>query len=251
MYKTFYLLRKYLFALFIFNSILTYSQESLSDSSFAKIRNVAENIYGSDDRITNGEINQFIAPNIEGSPFFLRNEWISGDVFIFGVQFSNVAIKYNIESDEILFINHENNKSASTIVLSKPFIDSVRIDGHLFVNSNTLNVKNPLGFIEKLYKGEHFTSFLKHRINHVVKQTDTYQHLKYYDLRPIIYILYDDEFISLKSEQAFLDEFTAFRKDISKFIHQNKIRFKKADPNQLLKLLKYCDEISTLQKEAI
>ena len=251
MNNIFYLLRKCIFVLFILNSLFSYSQELVSDSAFDKIKDIAENIYGSDDRLINGEINQFLAPNIEGSPFFLRNEWISGDILIYGVQFSNVSIKYNIENDEISFINHESNRSVSTTVLSKPFIDSFRIDGHLFVNSNTLNVKNPLGFIEILYKGKHFTSFLKHRVNHIVKQTDTYQHLKYYDLKPIMYILYDSEFISLKSEQAFLDEFPVFRKDISKFIHQNKIRFKKTDPDQLLKLLKYCDEISTPQKEAI
>ena len=253
----FFFFRKLILLLFIFYSI-NISCQNIASNSISELVDFAQKIYGSDDRLVNGVISQIRITDTENHPFFMKNEWFDGDIFSNGVKFSNIAIKYNIEIDQIFFINRNNSYMAPNTILNKSIIDSLRIEEHLFVNSDKLTVKSklPLGFVEVFYRGN-FTSFLKHRIAHLKRQANsniktkpgTLTNIEYYNLRPLIYIIRNDELVCLKSKKDFIKEFYPFRKDIQKFIHQNKIRFNKAKRIKLFLLLKYCDEISSEQRE--
>ncbi len=219
-------------------SIFSYGQQIVPVTNNEIIR-IAEIMYGTDDRLVNGMISQFYAPKAEGHPFFLSNDWQKGNIFSSGARFKEVTLKYNIESDDIYYINRQ---QASIIVLNKSIIDSVSIDNHLFVNSNKLNIKNPIGFIELLYQGN-LALFLKYKIKSGTKHTDSYEYIKYYEPKTTIYLLKDSQLISIKSKKDLLTEFSPYQKEITTFLHQNKINFRNADHNQLLQIIKYCDEL--------
>lgn len=237
--------KKWILLLIIFLPFHFYGQNNAA-KSVKELKDIAEKFYGTDDRLANGMISQYYSPNADGHPFFLKNEWFNGEVYSNGVRFNNVAIKYNIESDEIYFID-QNSSQAPTTILNKTMIDSVRIDNHLFLNAAKFNNTNQLGFMELLYKGN-FTSFIKYRISYSIKQTSTYEYIQYYSPRLSVYILHDTELILLKSKKDFLEAFTPFQKELTKFLHQNKIRINKADHIQLFQFLKYCDELFSKEK---
>lgn len=225
----------------LFYSIFVQSQNQISSKELVQ---TTEDFYGSDDRFINGVISDFYTPNADGHPFFIYDGWHTGTIYSNGIKFNDLAIKYNIESDDIFFINM-NNSYAPTTILNKSLIDSVIISGQLLLNTNKLAIKNPIVFVELLNRGK-YTSVLKHKVTKITKLTDTYEYVKYNNHSPIIHIIKDSELVSLKSRKDFISEFSLPEKPLKKFLRQNKIQLKKANRKQLLQLIKYCDEHSII-----
>ena len=234
-------LRKLSLILFAFLSLHSYSQ-----SHTQKIDNLiqmAEYKYGLDDRLVNGVVGQNLPPRTKGHPYFIRNGWFKSNLYMNGVFYKDVEIAYNIELDEIYFIDRM-NRQVQIVVLNKTLIDSVRIQDHLLVNSDKLGIKNPIGYMEVIYEGN-YTAFLKHKINYTIKHDDSYEFRNYNKKKTSVYIFRNNLLINLKNTKDVYKEFTSHQTDIKKFIRQNKIRFGNADRVQLSNLLKYCDEISS------
>ena len=230
--------------LLFFSLIYSFSVLSQTQSSGKVLVQIAEDYYGPDDRIINGTISDFFAPNAEGHPFFINSNWQAGRLFSAGIEYSELALKYNIESDDIFFINNHNNFSPLT-VLNKFLIDSVIIANRTLVNTDKIATKNPLGFAELIHRGK-YPGFLKHRVTKNTRLTDTYEYFEFSHQPPVIYILKNDEFIALKTKKDFISEYSLPEKQLKKFLRQYNIQLKKASHSQIIQLLKYCDELSTL-----
>ncbi len=234
---------KIAFLIFVLlNSLNVFSQKSIPATK-AELIKFAEKRYGSDDRLINGVIGQTIRSHVEGHPFFLKSEWMRSDLYIHGEEFKNALIKYNIELDEFLFIDNS-NYGTPTITLNSLFIDSVRIENHLIINAEKQFNQYSLGFAELIYKGG-FMAILKHKTNHSIKYTDSYEYIEYNKPTSTLYISFNGNLREFKKKNDLLKHFYSYRKDISKFMHQNKINFKRSDAQQLILLLKYCDEVSS------
>lgn len=221
----------------------SYSQNN-APKSIDELVELSEMYYGTDDRLLNGYVSTISNTNAVGHPFFLTEEWIIGDVFMDGGEFHQVALKYNIELDEIYFIGKNKNGPTPIIILNKNLIDSVRLENHLFINANRMPIQNQVGFIEVLYSGN-LTSYLKHKIPFIIKSTSTYQYIEYREPKSVIYLSDKNGLIGVRNKKDFLNKFDPFQKDIVNFMHKNKIRFNKANHNQLYRLLEYCDELSS------
>jgi hypothetical protein len=241
MLNKFCYLRIWILFLGIFYSFFVHSQNQTQISSKELVQ-IAEDFYGTDDRLINGTISHYYTPIAQGHPFFINSGWQAGIIFSNGIKFNDLVIKYNIESDDIFFIN-VGNRFTPTTILDKSLIDSVLISNRLLINTDKLVIKNPIGFVELLHRGKS-TSFLKHKITKSTKLTDTYEYVKFNIHSPKIYIIKDSELVSLKSKKDLISEFSLPEKSLSKFLRQNKIQFKKANRKQLIQLIKYCDEQS-------
>lgn len=220
----------------------------LSTPSFSQEKNQSlddlirrsNQVYGADDRLDFGKIYKPINMPVINHPFLISGNWNKGTIYINGIKFKNAYLKFNIAKDEIFY----KGDNPSAIILTKSYIDSLRINNRLLINSNKIPVINKMGFIELLHKGR-YISYLKHKIGVTHVSTTNSISLKYMTPKFVLYMQHKDQLIIINSKKSLLHYFAPNKKDIQRFLKSNKIRFKKATWHQLKLLLKYCDSLQT------
>jgi hypothetical protein len=197
-------------------------------------------VYGADDRLDFGNIYHPQNMNTISHPFLISDDWKKGTIFMNGMKYRNANLKYNIEKDEIFY----KGENPSVIILTKSYIDSLIMNNRLLINSDKLGIQNNMGFVELLYTGR-YTSFLKHQIGVTQVSTSNSISLMYMTPKFIVYLKHDDQLININSKKSLFYYFAPNKKDISRFMKKNKIKYKKATQHQLISLLKYCDNFPT------
>jgi len=200
----------------------------------------AEIVYGADDRLING---RYYVPKQAlalGHPYYLTDDWVKTILYVKGVTFDDVEIKYNIEDDILILKRQYDQGLIVEIILNNSLVDSLRINEHLFINSTpTLGPQSP-GYLEFLQKGQ-FVSYLKHKVFYKDELTPRMPYGKYLDPKSILYIFNNKDFVRITDKKVLLDYFSPHKKEIRKFMRKNKIWFKRARKDQFIKLLNYCD----------
>ena len=220
--------------------VYSFSQEQQKPLKAGELIGLSDLVYGADDRIAYGEIYSPGNKSTIGHPFFLSEEMKNGTIFLNGLKFKNVDLNYHIVSELILYKGDD----PTLLMLTNSYIDSLIIENHTLINSNKINVSNPMGFIELLYHGQHST-YLKHKIGITTVTTSNSVSTKYLSPKFNLFIKHNKQLISLNTKKRLLSYFDSNKKEISRFMKRNKIKYKKATPSQLLSLLKFCDEFPT------
>ncbi|HAG16069.1 MAG TPA: hypothetical protein DCG69_06025 [Bacteroidales bacterium] len=199
-------------------------------------------VYGTDDRLINGKYykpKHFFAL---GHPYFKMNEWLPGTLFIKGIPYENIALKYSIEEDLIIIKDTYDKAMSKDIVLHNSFVDSLQIEKHLFHNTSNFANNNPIGYAELIYRGK-TTAYFKHSIEFKDELSDRIKYGKYLKPRKNIYILKEDTFYLIKSKKEFLNLFSEKQDELISLIRKNKIRFKKMTDNQLRNLMQITENL--------
>ncbi|MCF8367766.1 MAG: hypothetical protein K9G76_01900 [Bacteroidales bacterium] len=210
----------------------------------AAIYQHTENIYGANDLLIKGQI--YIPTNSKAAnyPYFDKNAWSTGMVFIKGSKFPEVTLKYDIEQDVFILKNLTSTGENQYIALQKGLIDTVELEGHFFVNSHhILPDKYDLGYVEMIYRGDYifFTKYFK-QFKKVYSDLKPYG--EYGKQQHLHYIYKDGNLKKLPSKSTFLTQFSEQKKALKKYLKKNKINYKDAPAQQIRKLISYCNEES-------
>jgi hypothetical protein len=191
-----------------------------------------------------GEIYRPEHTNAKGNPYFLTNDYSPATVTVRGNTFENITAKYNIETDQLIILTPADSNSVTIIAIKQNWIDSFKIDNHLFVNiSNYDSTKILKGYYELAYRGKK-SFFIKYN----KKFIDTYNDLSpsgFYSVVKKTFFIFDGiKFIYVKNKKMFLQLFSENKPVVKKYIRRNKIKFSGASTFQLNKLMQFCDGIS-------
>lgn len=226
---------------FFFSETFSYGQEIAKSKE--SILGIANSLYGADDRLVNGK---FYVPKHYGgygNPYFESNNWLDGTLFIKGIQYNDIPLKYNIEDDELIINVSFANKSASRILLYNAFVDSLIIDSQIFHNTDNFGTNNPIGFAEFIYKGDSLSAYFKHSIEFLDVITDKGPNGKYLKPKKKLYFLEHNRFLQISSKKAFLAYFEDHKKEIRLYMRKNQFYFKKANANQFAELLDFSENL--------
>ena len=220
-------------------------QKNENQQLVSNILDKAQHAYGPNEIIENGRIYIPIHPRANGDPYFLDSDWINGMVVIKGDKFSNLNVKYNVNLEELILKKEkENQESHIPIVLNYNFIDSFELEGHHFINLSVMPFGDELaGFAELIYQGE-IIFLIKHTKEFLNRYSQSNPYGAYSKLNSTYYIYETETLTRLGTKKSFLNYFEPIRKEIKKFMRQNRIKYKKASHIQLYELIKYCDELS-------
>jgi len=213
-----------------------------SPESRVDILDLANSIYRADDRLVNGKYykpRHFFA---EGHPYFNKNEWVDGTLFIKGIQYNKIPIKYNIEDDKIIIKSILEDRISKNIVLHNSFVDSLIIGSHIFHNTNNFSLDEPIGIVEHIYSGE-IKAYFKHRCEFKDELSERQQHGKYLKARKKLFLYDGDSFISIQTKKDFLMYFEEHKKEVKQFLRKNRISIKKATAYQIVKLIQFCEHL--------
>jgi len=207
------------------------------------LKNYIDQIYGSDDMLVNGRIYVPQHGLAEGHPYFEVVDWVFGNLFIKGVLYEDVKLKYDIELDEfILFIKDKQDRK-NYIVLNHHYVDSVYMGKYVFVNTDVLpEIEKDLGYAELVYDRD-FIFLIKYTRDFKKEYSDSKPYGEYAEQKATRYICESGELVKISSKKAFLAYFEPDKKEIKKYLKKNNIKYKKANSGELYHLLNYCNAI--------
>jgi len=220
-------------------------QKNEKQELVSNILDKAQQAYGPNEVIENGRIYIPIHPRANGYPYFLDADWMMGKLVMKGDNFNDLNIKYNVNLEELILKKEKENKENHLpIVLNNNFIDSFELEGHHFINLDSMPGTDELSdFAELIYQGE-IIFLIKHTKEFLNRYSQSNPYGAYSKLNSTYYIYETERLTRVGTKKSFLNYFEPNRKEIKKFMRQNRIKYKKASHIQLHDLIKYCDEQS-------
>lgn len=216
-----------------------------SDATAESFRAFVAEIYGPNEELINGRVYFPDFGQIDGHPYFATPEWTPGTVYIKGDAHPKLELNYNIESDELILQAQLDGEAFTKISLNKALVDSFNLQGHLFIHSDVIFPHDSLNrFYELIYNGE-FTFLRQYDKEFKDQFTNLAPDGKYSKTYIDNLIIVNEETAEVNSRRAFLKMFPDHRKAIRRYIKDNSIRYRKANTQQLKKLMRYCGKIIT------
>jgi hypothetical protein len=190
--------------------------------------------------LINGRIWRYNYKNVKGNPFLFSNLYLEGSVSINGRSFSQMKIRYDIFSDEII-IPHD------TIVLqlNKEHIDSFSIywqnRKYNFIKIADNSQWPFTGYIQDVYSGE--TNFFIKYQKKIDQPGMQNAPDNFYELRQL-YIIRKGKYYTVKTRRNILNLLESEESRIKQFIRDNKVHLRMREPESFIPVLRYYDQIT-------
>ncbi|KAA3635339.1 MAG: hypothetical protein DWQ02_10035 [Bacteroidetes bacterium] len=219
---------------------LLFSQE-INDSE--NLQDCVDRLYGTNDLLVNGRTYVPVNTKASGHPFFAREEFTKGTIYVRSKAFVNVDIRYDVEKDQLVLRQNLNNGIPVQVVVTPALVDSFMINNHHFVNNTHVSSNNyGNGFMKELYASE--IGFYQKTIKlFYPTYSKIHPNGRYGEEEVSYYLVRSGQMYEVRNKQDFLKYFSEHKKEIKLFLKQKSIRFRKATDNQFFNLLKYCNEI--------
>lgn len=223
--------------LIILSTLKAFSQVENQDNDFVQssIRNAYDE-YNEGRReklpIYKGRLYQNYRYHI-GHPFFMVNDFSSADILYEGIVYNGIPAKYDLVKEQLIILHFDN---FSQLVLENEGIKGFSLHGHdfkyLYAEDSKLNIN---GFYEILYEGS-IGCYKKNKKE--LKKADSKSSagiLQIEIAESSRYFLFKDgKYITFKGKPSLLRALKDKRKEIKKYLKDNKIRFK-TDPDEAVK----------------
>jgi hypothetical protein len=234
------MLRLFTFLCFVLANGYSLGQTLKADSSFiadAKKNAIAsyDNAISAQSHLYNGSAyTEYISQN-EENPYFI-DEWIDGSV-VYDEEFhDNVPLLYDISADRIIV---DNQYSIKKVMLVFEKVSEFTIQGHHFVQLR--NTPLPVGYYELAYDGPHKV-YVRHRKTLQSKAVD-YSIINLFEEKKLYYIYKNGMFYPVRGKASVLKLLEDKKKELKKFIRDNKLQFGNEKARDISRLVQYYDQL--------
>ncbi len=225
---------------FLFFTGSVFAQDSLA---LKQLINASDKNYGPSDLLNLGEIYRPERSNAGGNPFFLNEDRLTL-IDVKGYVFKNVRARYNLESDQLILLAGLDSGATVRITAKENWVTSFSFNNYHFVNmAQFLPALHLSGYFELVYSGK-MSLFIKRKKTFINTYNDVTPYGFYSEIKTSFYISDKVNFIAVKNKKAFLKLYPNNKKEIKKYLKDNKIKFTKSSNEQLTKLMRFCDELS-------
>ena len=202
-------------------------------------------LYGNSDELINGM--QYIPkhPLAKGNPFYDGRSKINGTIYIKGNKYAGQVIGYDIVEQVVILSAFQKNSAQFEVKLNESVVDSMIVGNSLFVNAATNIIPGfDNGFLEIIYKGG-VLFVAKHKKVFMSQYSSSSPNGFYTEDKVEYFLIFGNEPIRVSSKKSLLKEFEPDKKEIKKFMKSIKFKFKKANKAQWVRLLYFCDNLSS------
>jgi len=226
----------------ILPGIIISAQPATTDSSTENNQKTIDLFYRSvneNAHLYNGREYIMYDPRVKGNPYFNALDLQAGSLFYDGTLYQNVPMLYEIMGEQVV-IRQYNQGVLITLVNEK--IDYFNLFNHTFIHitpdsSNTV-ISN--GFYDRLYNGNTVVFAKRQKI--ITEDPNTFE--RSFTEKDRYFIYKSGEYHSVSDRGDILNVFKDKKKDIAKYLRQNKINFKKAPEYAMVKMAEYYDQLT-------
>jgi hypothetical protein len=188
----------------------------------------------------NGRVWWNLFPLIKENQFLFSKEFLPGSVTMRGKTFSDVRIKYDIFTDEIIIPF----APAGMLQLNKQMVDSFSLifqnKNYHFVRISDGNLAFPGGYYNVVYKGK-TTLYVRYR-KKIEKLADRDEFDSFYQINRI-YITQKGVVFNITGKNDLLRILNVQKKKVRQFIKKNNIKISNEDPFSFIPLLSFIDNL--------
>lgn len=176
--------------------------------------------------------------HIKGDPYFVP-EVSPGTIFYDGTLYTNVPMLYETMQGNLV-VRQYNNGLLINLVNER--VDYFSLNNHTFFHivpdSNNNVITN--GFYDRVYNGK-VGLFIKRQ---KILYEDPSSYERSFKLTDRYYLFKDNTWHAIHSQGDLLSLFKEHKKDITKYLRQNKIKFKKGPEYAMVKMTEYYDSLT-------
>jgi hypothetical protein len=232
--------KRLLYLVLLLNYTTSKAQSSY-DSSLNKALSVYATTAGVNSHLYNGSQYQDYDHRITGNPFFGASYFDPGTIVYDGIQYPQTEMFYDILHDDVVIKNY----SDMQLVLVKEKVSSFDYLGHhfihLFTDSSTTGVRP--GFYDELAAGN--TRLLAKRKKVIVEKIGLQSYESYYEEQNEYYVFKDGAYFPVKDKRSLMRVLRDKKKELTKYMHEEKIKFRKNTENAMIKLVTYYNGLNT------
>ncbi len=211
------------------------------ENSYQKLQNFYKESISKNNRYVNGYLYSETFPGSRGNPFFQSETWYQGDLFMDERFYEDLAIRYDLYRDQLLF-NHIHPTGSYIVVLNIKRIESFSIDGHRFSKlpapgHSSVGIKE--GYYELLAEGR--ASFYVKWIKRL--EDPTPESMGEFSLFKEWYILNNGEFRKVSGKSGFFKSLEDHEKEIRSYIRENRIVIKTGNELDLKRIVDYYNHL--------
>jgi hypothetical protein len=213
-----------------------------AQKSFDELENLP--LFSNENEIVNGE--QWIyQKRYAGHPFWKDDIWYNGYVNYKGERFDDVSMRYDIHTNNIIILKKLANETRA-YKLNKHYLNSFALFDTKLNNTVVFQYGHLTDSINKeiyfnAYNGE-FGYYILYRkvINNRVSETYAGEFIE----APILYAHIHGQLIEFKTQADLLKLFGNRKPEIKKFIRQNRIKYRKKNPEVLIPVFQHYDVLT-------
>jgi hypothetical protein len=188
----------------------------------------------------NGRMWRNLYPLILESQFLFSKEFLPGSVTMRGKTFSDVMIKYDIFTDEII----TPFAPAGMIQVNKQMVDSFSLifqnKNYHFIRIPDGNTYFPAGYYNVVYKGR--TTLYARYSKKIEKLADKDEFDKFYQTNRI-YIIQDGKVFNIPGKNDLFRALNVQKKELRQFMRENNNRISNEDPFSYAPFLRFNDDL--------
>jgi len=188
----------------------------------------------------NGRIWRNLFPLIKENQFLFSKEFLPGSVTMRGKTFSDVRIKYDIFTDEII----TPFAPAGMLQLNKQMIDSFSLifqnKIYHFIRIPDGNTAYPGGYYNVVYKNK--TTLYARYSKKIEKLADKDEFDKFYQINRI-YIVQEGKMYNIPGKNDLFRVLNVQKKEIRQFMRENNARISNGDPFSYIPFLRFIDDL--------
>jgi len=188
----------------------------------------------------NGQIWRNSNPGIKGNPFFVTDVFLPGTIRVSGHLFSNVELKYDICSDEVLVEKDFDKIIQENKEMTDFFSLSIGNKVYRFIRIQNDTLKYFSGYVNELYKGRY--SFYVKYIKEVISIING-KYLGEFNQISRMFILKDDRVWPVKKLSDVCIATKTEKSVLRSFIKRNKLTVTRKDPESFVPVIQYIDSM--------
>lgn len=165
--------------------------------------------------------------NKESHPYFSENEWQKGSLVYNGTTYAVEGLKYDIETDHLIYLHVANNTSVNVMALDENAITEFELFGKTFryfkylKNERGKRVKD--GYSEVVFDGK-----LKFLIRWEKKQIISNNAMGYNNASCNMYLLQDDKLILIQNMSQLINQLEVpYRDAVKRYKKENHLKISK------------------------
>lgn len=166
---------------------------------------------------------------------YMFEDWAYGTMEYSGEYYDNVPLFYNLATDQVITVY----TGGSKIQLLRPKVKYFTLEGHKFVRLD--NGKVAEGFYDLKYDGN--MKFYIRRVKVAATKVNGNTADAIFELRVKYYITRDDKFNSVKSKGSVMKLVKDKKKELKKYMRENKLKFGAQRESSIPKILAYYEQL--------
>ncbi|MEJ2594352.1 MAG: hypothetical protein P8100_04345 [bacterium] len=208
---------------------------------------LSDSAYGLDTELSNGPI--YYQKNLyaQGTPFYESTEWRPGSVTINGRLHTGNLMKYNIETDKLILLVTLRSGLSTSIILDPEHVEEFFLNNQHFIPAE--NVATDVirtAYVHEVYKGD-ITLVASYRKNFINDYNAKTPYGKYSNRQSTYFISQNGSVTRISNKKTLLSLFEDHKRELHRYMKQQKFKFRKADTRQWHDLIAFCDNLESSQ----